>query len=89
MQTDIANNGQPYAKPGIEAPEGATVRLHAEKGSVVRDVTITVPKTKAGGEKGDTGESIKPALPATVSGKALLQWQVDTSSKIDPTQVTQ
>ncbi len=68
--TNPANNGQPYAKPGIEAPEGATVRLHAEKGSVVRDVTITVPKTKAGGEKGDTRESIKPALPATVSGKA-------------------
>ncbi len=65
-----ANNGQPYPKPGIEAPEGATVRLHAEKGSIVRDVTITVPKTKTGGGKGDTEESIKPDLPATVSGKA-------------------
>jgi hypothetical protein len=65
-----ANNGQPYAEPGIEAPAGATVRLHAEKGSVVRDVTITVPKTKPGGKEGDTGESIQPDLPAMVSGKA-------------------
>lgn len=65
-----ANNGKPYAKPGIEAPEGATVRLHAEKGGIVRDVSITVPKPPmAGGDGGGAG-GINPDLPATVSGKA-------------------
>ena len=65
-----ANNGKPYAKPGIEAPEGATVRLHAEKGGVVRDATITVPKPKKAGDDDGGGAGINPDLPATVSGKA-------------------
>ncbi|MDD5321594.1 MAG: DUF499 domain-containing protein [Methylococcales bacterium] len=65
-----ANNGRLYEKPGIEAPEGATVRLHAEKGNAVRDINITVPKKPD--KNGDNGGSpdINPELPATVSGKA-------------------
>jgi len=65
-----ANNGKPYVKPGIEAPEGATVRLHAEKGGVIRDVTIPVPKPQAGGSGSATGPAVNSDLPATVSGKA-------------------
>lgn len=49
-----ANNGQAYAKPGIEAPEGSTVRLHAAKG----------------GGDGGYGPVIDPVLPATVNGAA-------------------
>lgn len=67
-----ANNGKPYAKPGIEAPEGSTVRLHAAKGGVVRDITITVPKpqTGGGGAGGGAGQGINPDLPASVNGTA-------------------
>ena len=65
-----ANNGKPYEKPGIEVLEGGTVRLHAEKGGLVRDVTITVPKPQSSGEGGDSSPTINPNLPATVSGKA-------------------
>lgn len=66
--TNPANQGLPYAKPGIEAPEGATVRLFAEKGGLTREAMIAVPKPKGGGDGG--GDGIDPALPATVSGKA-------------------
>jgi len=65
-----ANNGKPCPKAGIEAPAGATVRLHAEKGSVVRDITITVPKSRPVGSEDTDQDDIKPDLPATVSGKA-------------------
>lgn len=68
--TNPANIGKSYAKPGIEAREGSTVRLHAEKGGVVRDATLTVPKPRTGGAGGDSGLSINPNLPATVSGRA-------------------
>ncbi len=64
-----ANNGQPYAKPGIEAPEGSTVRLHAAKGNMVRDVIITVPKPHSG-DGGPGGPAINPDTPATVNGAA-------------------
>ena len=68
-----ANNGKPYAKPGIEALEGSTVRVHVQKGSVVRDITITVPKPTGGngGGGGDSGgPAINPDTPATVNGNA-------------------
>lgn len=70
-QTNPANNGKPYANPGIEAPEGATVRLFAEKGSLTREVTIPIPRTKQTGDDDDDdeGSGIDPNLPATVSGK--------------------
>ncbi|MDR5794497.1 DUF499 domain-containing protein [Caballeronia sp. LZ008] len=65
-----ANNGKPYSKPGIEVLEGVTVRLHVEKGGVVRDLSITVPLPHAGGSGTGASVGIKPDLPVTVSGKA-------------------
>ena len=67
-----ANNGKPYAKPGIEAPEGSMVRLHVEKAGILRTVNITVPKTHtgSGGGVGDGGPAIDPDLPAIVNGNA-------------------
>ena len=66
-----ANNGTPYAHPGIEAPQGSTVRLHAEKGGVVRTANIIVPKTPTDDDGNGNGPNLKPDLPATVNGKAL------------------
>ncbi len=69
--SDPANNGKPYAKPGIEAPEGSTVRLHAAKGGIVCDVSITVPKPQTGGTgAGGGGPAINPDTRATVNGAA-------------------
>ena len=66
-----ANSGKHYVKPGIEAPEGSTVRLHAAKGGVVRDISVTVPKPQTGGGgKGGGGTAINPDIPATVNGTA-------------------
>jgi len=64
---DPANNGKPYAKPGIEAAEGATVRLFAEKGALTIEKTIPIPKTTEGG--GTSAPTLAPTLPATVNGK--------------------
>jgi hypothetical protein len=64
--SDPANNGKPYAGPGIEAREGATVRLYAEKGSVSRELTITIPRPKTGG--GD-GVIIDPDKLATINAR--------------------
>jgi hypothetical protein len=64
--TNPANNGKPYVKPGIDAAEGMTVRVFAEKGSVSRDLSIPIPKVTGGGA---AGPGLDPALPATVSGK--------------------
>lgn len=41
--SDPANNGAPYLQSGIEAPEGSSVRLYAEKGSVNKEMTIPIP----------------------------------------------
>jgi hypothetical protein len=68
--SDPANHGKPYANPGIEAPEGATVRLFASKGSATREAKILVPKTIDDDDTGGPGVGIDPDLPATVSGKA-------------------
>ena len=70
-EANPANHGKTYEQNGIEAPDGTMVRLHAEKGSVVRSVNITVPKpdnSSTGG--GGTSPGIHPDLPATVNGKA-------------------
>jgi hypothetical protein len=66
--TNPANSGKNYVPPGIEAPEGTAVRLHASKGNVTRDVSFTVPKKTRGGDPGDT--PINPDIPVTVSGRA-------------------
>jgi hypothetical protein len=66
--TNPANNGKPYAKPGIEAPEGATVRLFSEKGPVSRELSIPIPKAATKG-RGSYDSTLDPALPATVNGK--------------------
>ena len=43
-----ANNGKPYAKPGIEVAEGTTVRLFAEKAAVSVEKSVPIPKAKRG-----------------------------------------
>ena len=58
--------GKPYADPGIEAPEGATIRLYAEKTGVTREASIAVPWSKP--TEGD-GPSIDPDKPATVNAR--------------------
>jgi hypothetical protein len=64
---DPANNGKPYANPGIEAAEGAIVRLYAEKGGLTVEKTVPIPKTTEGG--GTSAPTLDPILPATVNGK--------------------
>lgn len=65
--TNPANIGKAYAPPGIDAPEGTTVRLHSAKGNVTRDASFTIPK-KTGGEENDQ-PPINPDLPVTVNGR--------------------
>jgi hypothetical protein len=66
--TNPANNGKPYTKPGIEAAEGSTVRLFAEKGPVLIEKAVPIPKA-AGKEGGPSEPKLDPNLPATVNGK--------------------
>ena len=65
--SDPANQGKTYAPPGIEAPEGTTVRLHTAKGNVTRDFSFKIPK-KTGGGAGDP-PPLDPTLPVTVNGR--------------------
>lgn len=67
--SDPANNGKVYAPPGIDAPEGTTVRLHAAKGNVTKDASFTVPKKTGGGGPG-VPPPINPDIPLTVNGRA-------------------
>lgn len=63
--TDPANSGKAYTKAGIEAAEGSTVRLFAEKGNVHREIQIIVPKEKGPGGRGP----IDPGKPVIVNGR--------------------
>lgn len=67
---DPANTGSLYAAPGITAPEGAVIRLFAEKASVNREEQITVP-TPASPDDPATAPALDPAKPAYVSTKHL------------------
>ena len=69
--TDPANNGSAYPKGGIDAKEGATIKIYAEKGPVHREISVSVPKTDAGGDGGESGPTLDPDKPATLAGKAL------------------
>ena len=64
---DPANNGKAYAPPGIDAPEGTTVRLHAAKDNVTRDTSFTIPKDTVGP---DDLPPIDPDIPVKVNGRA-------------------
>lgn len=64
---DPANNGKPYAKPGIAAAEGSMVRLFAQKGAVTIEKSIPIPK--ASGGAGEGSPTLDPSLPASVNGK--------------------
>jgi len=66
--TNPANNGKPYAKPGIDAIEGSTVRLFAEKPPASIEKAVPIPKA-AGKGGGPSGPKLDPDLPATVNGK--------------------
>lgn len=65
--TNPANNGKPYAKPGIDAPEGTTVRLFAEKGPVSIEKSVPIPQVGKGGDPKEP--KLDPDLPATVNGR--------------------
>ncbi len=66
--TNPANNGKIYVPPGIDAPEGTAVRLHASKGNVTRDASFTIPKETGGGDP--RTPPINPDLPVTINGRA-------------------
>ena len=66
--TDPANNGKVYAPPGIDAPEGTLVRLHAAKGNVTRDASFSIPRRTGDGPDGPP--PINPDEPVTVNGRA-------------------
>jgi len=51
-------------------PAGATVRLFAERGGVIREISLQVPKPVSGGGGAGVDPVIDPALPAAVQGKA-------------------
>jgi hypothetical protein len=67
-RSNPANSGKPYAPPGIDAPEGTSVRLHASKGNVTKDISFTIPETITVGPGGPS--PINPDLPVTVKGRA-------------------
>lgn len=67
--SDPANNGKPYAAPGIEAAEGATVRLYAERAGVHRETKIPIPKGSTGPGGGGGTTPIDPAKPVLIGGK--------------------
>lgn len=62
---DPANSGTPYSQKGIEAPEGATVRIYAEKGPANKEMTIKVPFSDT-----ETPD-IDPTKPLTVKAKGI------------------
>lgn len=72
--SDPANNGHAYPAKGIDAKEGSTVKVYAEKGSCHAEISIPVPK-----EQQDDGDGGKPPAgldldkPAMLAGKALQQ----------------
>lgn len=66
--SDPANNGKVYAPPGIDAPEGTLVRVHAAKGNVTRDASFTIPRRTGDGPDGPP--PINPDEPVTVNGRA-------------------
>ena len=75
--SDAANNGQTFPSSGIDAAEGSTVKIFAEKASVHTQVAIPVPKEVTGdGDKPITG--LDPNKPATLAGRALRDMGVAT-----------
>jgi hypothetical protein len=63
--SDPANSGKVYAPSGIDAPNGATVRLHAAKGNVTKDTRFTI--------KDDPDPPpINLDLPVTVNGRPFI-----------------
>jgi hypothetical protein len=67
-----ANNGKPYVKPGIDAAEGTTVRLFAEKGTVSAEKSVPIPLAISKGN-GTQLPPINPNAIATVNGKGFAQ----------------
>ena len=66
--SDPANHGKPYAKPGIEAPEGVTVKLFAQKASLTNEAAVRVPKPDDPDRK---KVIIDPEKPAVLDARAL------------------
>ncbi len=61
-----ANNGQSYREPGIDAPAGALVRVHAAKGNSTNELKISLPGPTTGKDE----PVIDPDKPQSVNGRA-------------------
>lgn len=71
--SDPANNGLPYPASGIDAAEGSTVKVFAEKSSLHTLLAIPVPK-EATSDDDDGNKPVSgldPEKPATLAGRAL------------------
>jgi len=66
---DPANSGSPYVPPGLDVPEGTTIRLYAECKGVTKEARFVVPKSGKGGE--DEGVSLDLTKPVDVAGRGL------------------
>jgi hypothetical protein len=70
--SDPANHGAPYPAKGIEAKEGGTVKVYAEKAGVHTEVSFPVPKEKkSGGEEDPVPSSLDLEKPASLASGAL------------------
>jgi hypothetical protein len=72
--TDPANNGKAYANAGVEVPEGATVKIFAEKGALHHEITIKAPTSSSNDDDDTPKTTIDLEKPATLAGKALKEF---------------
>jgi hypothetical protein len=72
--TDPANNGKAYANAGVAVPEGATVKIFAEKGALHHEITIKVPISSSDDDDDTPKTTLDLEKPATLAGKALKEF---------------
>ncbi|MGJ8726553.1 MAG: DUF499 domain-containing protein [Roseibacillus sp.] len=76
--SDAANNGQPYSAQGIDVPEGATVKVFAEKNATHNELSIPVPKDDAGDDDDQPTTGLDLDLPANLSSQAMRKMELST-----------
>jgi hypothetical protein len=77
--TNPANIGKPYVKPGIDAAEGTTVRLFAEKGTVTVEKSVPIPRAAENGS-GPSLPTLNPTMRTTVSGRGFTSVNITRSA---------
>lgn len=80
--SDAANNGQPYPAKGIDAPEGSTVKIFAEKASRHAEISIPVPKEAEADDDDKPVTGLDPDKPATLASQALRQMLLSTRLEV-------